>query len=48
MKVTKIKINCIKLKDMRIKLLEVVFYESSKQIYSFKIFKTRRSFGDSL
>ena len=55
MKVMKLKMNCIKLKDMKIKfqreklkkelkrdfkiLRENLFYESSKQIYDFKIIK---------
>ena len=38
----RLKMNCIKLKDMKIKLL------STKQVYDFKVFKTMRSFGDSI
>ena len=46
MKAFKLKMKCIKLKDMKIKLVE--FYQWGKQIYDSKIFQTIRSFGERI
>ena len=47
MKLVKVKINYIALKDMKIKLLEIISF-MNQQIYDFQIFKIIKSFNDSI